>query len=155
RVPLIFVGPGVPKGKQSEALCYLFDVFPTLGEMARVPAPEGSTGKSLVPVLTGKQAKVRDSLFFAYRDVQRAVRDDRWHLIVNTRINKLQLFALASDPDETRDLAEQAAGKKEIPRLLALLRHWQEVMGDRQELTAARPQPLEFDYARAKRETKP
>jgi arylsulfatase A-like enzyme len=152
--PLIFAGPGVPRGKQFDALCYLFDIYPTAGELAGVAAPEGSTGKSLLPVLTGKQAKVRDSLFFAYRDVQRAVRDDRWHLIVNTQINTMQLFDLANDPDETHDLAEQPAGKKEIPRLLALLRQGQEVMGDRQELTAARPQPLEFDYAKAQQGAK-
>jgi arylsulfatase A-like enzyme len=149
--PLLLAGPGVPRRKESDALCYLLDIYPTVGELAGVPAPEGNFGQSLVPVLTGKQAKVRDSLFFAYRDVQRAVRDDRWHLIVNTQINTTQLFDLANDPDETRDLAVQPVARREIPRLLALLRRWQEVMGDGQELTAARPQPLEFDYAKARR----
>jgi arylsulfatase A-like enzyme len=152
--PMIFAGPRVPLGKRSDALSYLFDIYPTVGELAGVSPPEGNFGESLVPVMDGKKAKVRDSLFFAYRDVQRAVRNDRWHLIVNTQINKMQLFDLADDLDETRDLSGQPVAGKEIPRLLSVLRNWQEVMGDRQELTSARPQPLEFDYDTAKESTK-
>ena len=30
--PLMIAGPGLPKGKQSAAFCYLFDIFPTLGD---------------------------------------------------------------------------------------------------------------------------
>lgn len=153
-VPLILAGPGVPQGKQSDALCYLFDIYPTLGELAGVTAPEGSSGKSLAPVLAAKRESMRDALFFAYRDVQRAVRDDRWHLIVNTQINTKQLFDLAKDPDETRNLVDDPVGKKEVPRLMELLRRGQAEVGDRLPLTTARPQPREFDYDRARRETK-
>jgi arylsulfatase A-like enzyme len=149
--PLIFAGPGVPRGKQSDALCYLLDIYPTLGELAGVKGPEKSTGKSLVPVMAGKEQQVRDSLFFGYRAVQRAVRDDRWHLIVNTQINRMQLFDLAADPDETRDRIKDPVARKEVPRLLALLRRWQRELGDRQELRAARSEPAEFDYERAKK----
>jgi arylsulfatase A-like enzyme len=153
-VPMMFAGPGVPRGKQSDALCYLFDIYPTLGELAKVKGPKGSTGMSLVPVMTGKETKVRDSLFFAFRDVQRAIRDSRWHLIVNTQINKMQLFDLVHDPDEIHDLAGEPTAKPTIKRLLVQLRQWQEEVGDHQALTAAHPQPLEFDYAKAQREQK-
>lgn len=53
--PLILTGPGVPKGEKRDALCYLLDVYPTLGELAGVPKPEGSEGLSLVPVLKGEE----------------------------------------------------------------------------------------------------
>jgi arylsulfatase A-like enzyme len=152
--PLLIAGPDLPQGKQSNALCYLYDIFPTLGELTNVPAPEGSSGKSLVPVLKGKTEKLRASLYFGYRSVQRAVRDERWHLIVNTQINKMQLFDLANDPDEIHDLAADPIARKEIPRLLATLRRWQDELGDRQELTTARPQSLEFDYAAAQKAKK-
>ena len=33
RVPLIITGPGIPRGKTSNALVYLFDLFPTLAEL--------------------------------------------------------------------------------------------------------------------------
>src|SRR6185436_10559044 len=31
--PLIFSGPGIPKGKRADALCYLLDIYPTLGDL--------------------------------------------------------------------------------------------------------------------------
>ena len=92
--PLIMAGPGIPRGRQSDALCYLLDIFPTLGELARVPPPEGSEGISLVPVLRGERPTMRTSIFTAYMKAQRAVRDDRWKLIVYPLINKTQLFDL-------------------------------------------------------------
>ena len=56
--PLIFAGPGIPKGQQSDTLCYLFDIFPTLGDLAKVPGPDGSEGKSLVPAMKGETKAV-------------------------------------------------------------------------------------------------
>lgn len=146
--PLIFAGPGTPAGKQADALCYLLDIFPTLGELAGVPGPEGSEGKSLAPVLAGKQAKVRDSLFTAYTRVQRAVRDDRWKLLVYPQVNKVQLFDLKYDPAETKDLAQDQANAAEVERLTALLMDWQKQLGDTQPLSVEKPQPLEFDFSK-------
>ena len=40
RVPLIFCGPGVPRGLRSEAHCYLFDIYPTLCDLLGLPIPE-------------------------------------------------------------------------------------------------------------------
>ena len=37
RVPLIISGPGIPAGKRTDAMCYLFDVLPTLGKLCGVP----------------------------------------------------------------------------------------------------------------------
>jgi arylsulfatase A-like enzyme len=148
--PLIMAGPGVPAGKRSEALCYLLDIFPTLGELAHVPAPEGSEGKSLVPVLSGKQLGVRDTLFTAYTKVQRAIRDERWKIIVYPQINKVQLFDLQNDPNEMKDLAADAALADQKKRLLALLREAQAKCGDQQPLTTDKPQPLEFDFSKVK-----
>jgi arylsulfatase A-like enzyme len=148
--PLIVAGPGVPNGKRRDALCYLLDIFPTLGDLSGVAAPDGSEGKSLVPVLAGRQNAVRDSVFTAYIDVQRAVRDDRWKLIVYPQINKTQLFDLHDDPIEMKDLAADSRRAGEVKRLTALLKDWQEQLGDRQPLTTDKPQPLEFDFSKVK-----
>jgi arylsulfatase A-like enzyme len=145
---LIVAGPGIPRDKRREALCYLLDIFPTLGELARVPAPEGSEGKGLAAVLAGKEAAVRDSLFTAYRTVHRAVRDDRWKLLVYPQVNKVQLFDLRADPDEVKDLSADPAHAGEVKRLTALLKQWQEQLGDKQPLTSDMPQPLEFDFSK-------
>ncbi len=50
RVPLIVAGPGIPAGKTTEAMCYLYDVLPTLGAMCRVPTPPKSDGLDLSAV---------------------------------------------------------------------------------------------------------
>jgi arylsulfatase A-like enzyme len=153
--PLIFAGPGVPRGKRTDALCYLLDSFPTLGDLAEVAGPEGSEGKSLAPVFTGKQAAGRDSLFTAYRTLQRAIRDERWKLIVYPQVNKVQLFDLLNDPAEMKDLTDDKAHAAEVERLLALLKGWQKQAGDTQALRTDKPEPLEFDFSKVKPEKKP
>jgi arylsulfatase A-like enzyme len=146
--PLIMAGPGIGAGKKSDALCYLLDLFPTLGELCSVPAPEGSEGKSLAPVLAGKEKTRRDVLFTAYTKVNRAIRDDRWHLIVYPQVHKTQLFDLQNDPAETKDLAGDPAHAAEVERLTKLLAAEQKNAGDNLPLKAETRQPLEFDFSK-------
>ncbi|HPA17346.1 MAG TPA: sulfatase-like hydrolase/transferase [Verrucomicrobiae bacterium] len=134
KVPLIFSGPGIPKG-ESAALVYLLDLFPTFCDLAGLPAPEGIDGRSLKPVIVGTAKGVRDTLFLSYKNVQRALRDDRWKLIRYPLINRAQLFDLASDPYEMRDLAGDLAQADRIAKMMGALREWQQRLGD--------PDPLE------------
>jgi arylsulfatase A-like enzyme len=148
--PLVLAGPGVPRGKRSDALCYLLDIFPTLGDLAGVAPPDGSEGKSLAPVLRGSATKIRDSIFTAYTKVQRAVRDERWKLLVYPRINKTQLFDLENDPSETKDLSGDSTGEAEVRRMTSLLDAAQREYGDALPLRAEKPDPLEFDFSKVK-----
>ncbi len=150
RAPLILAGPGLPRGKRFGALCYLLDIFPTLGDLAGVAPPDGSEGKSLTPVLRGSATKVRESIFTAYTKVQRAVRDERWKILVYPRINKTQLFDLESDPSEMKDLAADPAHEPEVRRLTDLLKESQRAAGDTLPLATEKPDPLEFDFSKAK-----
>jgi arylsulfatase A-like enzyme len=138
KAPLVFAGPGVPKG-ESGALVYLMDIFPTVCDLAGAKAPAGLDGKSLAPVLAGKADKVRDSLFLAYRDVQRAVRDERWKLIRYPKINRAQLFDLAADPHERKDVAGDPANAKRVEAMTGLMREWQTRLGDDAPLSVAKP----------------
>ncbi len=147
-LPLIIAGPGVPKDQRSAAFSYLIDIFPTLGEFCGVSAPTGSEGKSLVPILRGQATSVRDSVFTSYRQLQRAVRDDRWHLIAYPRINKTQLFDLQNDPDESKDLSADPAHAPDLNRMLALLKKWQQEMDDPLSLTTNKPDAVEFDFSK-------
>lgn len=148
--PLILAGPGIPKRKKADALCYLLDVFPTLGDLVGVPPPEGSEGKSLAPVLRGTATKVRDSLFTAYTKVQRAVRDERWKILVYPRINKTQFFDLENDPCEMKDLSGDPAHADDLKRLTSLLESAQSEYGDSLPLRSNKPEPLEFDFSKVK-----
>lgn len=144
RVPLIIAGPGVPKDKSSNALVYLLDLFPTTCDLVGLAIPAEVEGKSLAPILRGQAATVRDSLFLAYRDVQRGVRDQRWKLIRYPQINKSQLFDLENDPHEMLDLSGDAKHAGKLKEMMALLQQWQRDLGDTQELTVAQPRDPTF-----------
>lgn len=52
RVPFIFAGPGVmEKGKVSDEAVELLDLYPTLADLAGLPAKAGLDGQSLKPLL--------------------------------------------------------------------------------------------------------
>ena len=116
--PLIIAGPGVPHAR-SPALVYLFDLFPTFCELAGTKIPDAVEGRSLLPIIEGKTARVRDTLLGAYRDVQRMERDERWKLIRYHVGNErhAQLFDLNSDPDELNNLIDDPRYQSERVRL--------------------------------------
>ncbi|HEY3318974.1 MAG TPA: sulfatase-like hydrolase/transferase [Planctomycetota bacterium] len=111
RVPLIIRGPGIPKGKRSEALCQLFDLYPTLASAAGLKVPDTVDGKDLWPVLRGEKADVRDATLHAYRGIQRAVRTHDAKLIeyLVKGQRTTQLFDLKNDPWEMKNLADDPA----------------------------------------------
>lgn len=151
KAPLLMAGPGIPAGKKSDALCYLLDIFPTLGDLAGIAAPQGSEGLSLKPVMAGAQSILRASLFTSYKDCQRAWRDERWKLIVYPQVAKTQLFDLQSDPQEMQDLAGEAAHADKVKDLTAKLTTAQAETGDKQPLQVAEPKPQAFDFTKVKR----
>jgi len=130
RVPLVFSGPGIPKGKKSDALCYLFDIFPTAAAFAGVPLPDGVEGRNLLPVMLRQQERVRDEVFGVYGQVQRMVRMERWKLIWYPRSDKTQLFDLRSDPDELRDVSNKPQHAARITELRSRLAAWMKSSGD-------------------------
>lgn len=139
-VPLIFAGPGISKG-ESKALAYLFDVYPTLCDLAGVPVPSGLDAKSLAPVIKGTQPRVRDCLFTAYTICQRSIRDDHWKLIRYPRLDKTQLFDLQADPHEMTDLAGKPESEGKIKELTALLETTRREYGDTVRLQVPHPEP--------------
>ncbi len=144
RVPLIVAGPGLPADQRTDARVYLFDLMPTLGVIAGVAAPRGSEGRDFSGSLRDPRKPARDRLFFAYRDIQRAVRDERWKLIRYPKVNRTQLFDLSEDPQETRDMAMDPAQADRIKAMTAAMIDEQRRYGDPAPLTVAQPQPAEW-----------
>ncbi|HUQ71743.1 MAG TPA: sulfatase-like hydrolase/transferase [Planctomycetaceae bacterium] len=141
--PLVFAGPGVPRG-ESAALVHLFDIYPTLCELAGFAAPEGIDGRSFQSVLAGRKTTHREALLLAYRDVQRAYRDERWKLIRYPQVDLTQLFDLASDPDERHDLAADADHKPRVEQMLRALFDRQRTFGDVLPLSVSQPRPARW-----------
>jgi arylsulfatase A-like enzyme len=134
----IFAGPGIPKG-DSKALTYLMDIYPTLCELTHTAIPENLDGKSLVPIIAGKSAKVRDTLITGFKNNQRSIRDDRWKLIRYPLINKTQLFDLQADQHEMTDLSDKPEHAERIKALMAALEKELRFYGDKDPLEVKNP----------------
>lgn len=144
KAPLVIAGPGVPKGS-TDALTYLFDLVPTLCSMAGATTPEGYAGSDLTPVLADNDARVRDVLVTSYEDKMRAIRDERWKLIVYPQRNHAQLFDLRLDRSELTNLAQRLDYADKRRELEARLRAELDRLGDETPLSSDDPKPLEYD----------
>jgi len=145
RVPLIFAGPRIPRGKSTHAFSYLLDVFPTLCDVIGIPCPAGLEGESLRPLWEGTKDRVRDSVFLPFMKTQRSVQDERWKLIAYPEIRHLQLFDLQLDPDERTNLIARAECAEHVQRLQKLMKRWQAKVGDTLELPATDTEPVRID----------
>lgn len=143
--PLIVAGPGIPRGKSTQAFTYLLDLFPTLCDAAGIPVPAGLDGENLRPLWEGRKQQVRDSVFLPYLDIQRAVRDRRWKLIAYPKIGYLQLFDLQTDPHETRNLIDRPESAGHVRRLQALMKQWQTRSGDTPAIPSESKSPPRID----------
>jgi len=140
RCPLIIAGPNIPHGT-TVAFTYLFDLHPTLLDLAGVARPGGLAGENLRPIWAGLRESVRDSVFLPFTDTMRAVRDRRWKLIVYPQIARQQLFDLEKDPGEMNDLSGDPRFEERLQELTALMQSWQARVGDRQPLAIEHPKP--------------
>lgn len=136
KVPLVLSGPGIPRSGRRRQLCYLYDIYPTLCELAGIETAPTVQFRSLLPVIREAGAGFRDHLSFAFMQWQRAVRDERFKLIEFCVDGKqtTRLFDLQADPLELKNLAETPGHEADLKRLRALL----EKEG-RRELRAGQP----------------
>jgi arylsulfatase A-like enzyme len=110
RVPAIVRWPGVVKpGGTSDHVWAFWDVFPTLCEIAEVPAPKGRDGISLLPTLTGKgEQKAHDFLYWEFHEggTKQAVRYGNWKAIRLAPNAPLELYDVAKDIGEKTNVAK-------------------------------------------------
>ena len=131
-VPLIACVPGVT-GKGSVDRTHLvsgLDILPTMCDYAGAAAPASLLGRSLRPLIEGRQAPWRDAVFaelVAGRTAARMVRTARHKYVVYAAgAGPEQLFDLDADPGETKNLAAapDAAAEKLLAEHRALLKQW-------------------------------
>jgi arylsulfatase A-like enzyme len=125
RVPLVISGPGIPQNKVSQSYCYLSDLYPTLCDLSSIKKPATINGISLVEAINSNDEnhKVRDYLFSAYSNVQRAIRKDEFKLICYNVNGKqiTQLFNIKDDPKEMINLANNSNYHPKVIELTNLL----------------------------------
>ncbi|MFI3277463.1 MAG: sulfatase-like hydrolase/transferase [Rikenellaceae bacterium] len=119
-VPFVLCGLDIPKNERRTNLCYTYDIYPTLCDIAGVKIPESVTGKSVKGAIAAPNAAAgREELFFGYKNIQRAIRDEQYKLIefcVNGERNTL-LFDIKNDPYETKDLSKDRSYRKVLKHM--------------------------------------
>ena len=129
RVPLVVSWPGRIRPARSDALVSLIDVLPTLCDLTGVPAPDGVDGLSLRPVLEQRTDGVREAVFGEYYGKQawrvpiRMVRTARWKYVRYLGYGE-ELYDLAADPGELRNLASEPGAASDRARLARELDDW-------------------------------
>ena len=123
-MPFIVRWPGqAPAGISSKALVSHSDVVPTLLDAAGLTIPTTLAGKSLAQIFRQPEQSTNDAVFMEFGRYEtdhdsfggfqpvRAVRDDRYKLVINLLASD-ELYDLEADPFEMRNLigsAEHAA----------------------------------------------
>ena len=131
-VPLIMRGPRIPANRRFNAQTYLRDLYPTVCDLIGLAIPASVEGRSLMPVLSGQTQQIylevyaywHRSEYSAELPVQRMVRTERWKLIYYSNVNRYQMFDLANDPFELRDLSHASQFRTEFDSLKGKLDAW-------------------------------
>ncbi|TXT48661.1 MAG: sulfatase [Limisphaerales bacterium] len=133
RIPVLVAGPGVKAGAKTASLVETVDIYPTLAELAGLPAPAGLDGRSFAATLRDPAAPHRDHAIHVYPRsapdkgsvLGRAIRTERHRLVewkkpgAPAATAELELYDYQADPLETKNLA--AEQPEVIARLRALL----------------------------------
>ena len=117
RMPCVMRWPGrIPAGKVCAEMTLSMDLAPTIAALAGADLPDGYEldGRSVLPLLEGRPgATTPHEAFFYYKGRSlEAVRSGKWKLILYQGAEKgqpgrpLELYDLASDIGETRDVAK-------------------------------------------------
>lgn len=139
KVPCLLRWPnGFAQGLVYSGGITTLDLMPTILEAAGLPAPARGQGKSLLsemrrndlgwkgPVFVENITQLKIDGKFA---VERAVRTEEWKLILRDHPRD-ELYNLADDPLETRDLISQPTLKGQVRELARLIRDWGQQTGD-------------------------
>ncbi|OIV36866.1 sulfatase [Mangrovactinospora gilvigrisea] len=121
RVPLLVRRPGVTEpGSVNPHPASHIDMTPSILEWAGVEVPEFLPGAPLTPALADADGRVADEVFVEFGRYEvdhdgfggfqpmRGVFDGRYKLVVNL-LSGDELYAMAEDPDELRNLIEDEA----------------------------------------------
>ncbi len=117
RVPLIIKMPGTGEGKLIDIPVEITDIAPTILELVGIPIPEWMEGRSLVPLINGRNdsrpvfsMQLIKNKFIGNEPISKgtfAVWEGEYKLIHYLEENKSLLFNLKQDPDELNNLFDR------------------------------------------------
>ncbi len=113
RVPMMARYPRrIPANKTSEKMALNLDIAPTILDLAGIPIPEEMQGKTMMPLMEGKDVPWRKDWLYEYYEYpgfenvppSRGVRTERHKLIHYFLVDEYELYDLKTDPDESTNL---------------------------------------------------
>lgn len=108
RVPFIFSMPGtLPEDSTFDHPVIALDILPTALGLGQITAPAGLDGVDLAPFLKSESVTPpHETLYWRVSGGKGyAVRQGRWKLVHDIGMDKPQLYDLATDPGENRDVS--------------------------------------------------
>ncbi len=110
KVPLIFSCPGrIEAGKvDRRRLVSGLDIMRTFCDFAGIPAPAGVHGRSLRPVLEGRDVPWREFVAAEMQIIGRMIRTERFKYVRYRNDPVEQLFDMQNDPWEMRNLYDDS-----------------------------------------------
>lgn len=117
RVPLLIAAPGIAPRLVADP-AELLDLYPTLTELAGLPARADLEGRSLVPQMHGTR-RTAPAITTANQG-NHTVRTDRWRYIRYADGSE-ELYDMHADPNEWTNLASQATHRQTLGDLRAWL----------------------------------
>ncbi|MEI8243499.1 MAG: sulfatase-like hydrolase/transferase [bacterium] len=129
KVPMLISMPGcVPAGGVCHDLLSQYDVRPTLLDFAGLPDPGARQlpGRSFAPILRGQVPGGTDAPVVVYDEYGpvRMIRDRHWKYVHRYPQGPHELYSLADDPGETRNLYGQPGQEGRVEFLRASLGDW-------------------------------
>lgn len=121
KVPLIIAGPGISGQQSSGASVGLIDLYPTLVELARLPANPTNQGLSLTELMDPESDVGWDRpILTTYSFGNHALRDERYRYI-RYEDGSEELYDHQTDPNEWTNLADEQDQVKRIIHFRQLL----------------------------------
>lgn len=130
RVPLILSAPGMAsRGKHSEALVELVDIYPTLCELCDLELPNHLEGTSMVPLLANPDKSWKKAAFSLYAKKETmgySLRTDRYRYIEwrdpeDGSVQARELYDHQKDPEENINVAGSPKNQELVATLAEML----------------------------------
>jgi arylsulfatase A-like enzyme len=115
-VPMIIARPGDEQARRTHRPVNHMDLYPTLVDLANLPANPRNEGQSVVPLLNDPQATGFDASVTTHAYNNHAVRTERWRYIRYADGTE-ELYDHWTDPHELHNLADRAQYDEVIQRL--------------------------------------
>ena len=138
RVPLLIAGPGIKKGQQNDAFAYVWDIMPTILDMAGVKYPAKLNGRNIEPMrgrsMIGLLDGTKEAIYSPDEFVGGEMGNGKWMRQGDFKAvmvpkpygtGEWKLFNVGDDPGEANDLS-----KKSPEKLQTLKVAWEKYASD-------------------------